>query len=588
MSAARVVRRRVRHGVAVLYTALAALAALDAAHADTLQDARQAVDARRFEQALPLFESLLKSQPGNGDLLIETARVYGFADRHREAIETYRRVLEEAPARRNDVVTALAWQLLWSGDAAAARPMFMEGQASTADPQRKAEALRGEGEACAAIDDLPCTLRAYQQAQALQPHDRDLQRRIALAWLWLDDFDMAEQAWRVLLAADPNDRRSQAGLARTLNSAGRHNAAAALYGRIDDGSDPAVRLDHARALRWAGYDAAAYSLLTDRSDADAVWLRDWRVGRELRPYVYATIEYATDRDQLDVGTATAAAGTLLTPAVLLEAGYRHVSLNGADGAVAGNRLFATLRGAVGEPGQTPPGLIIPAISLGLNDYAGWTPLTGSATVRWMPADLWRIAGEFGREVVETPLAISNRITVDSASLGLEYRLPPWWTVAGALSSLRFSDGNDRARFNGRVDYAVHFKPRVVVGVEAAAFESSLPSSFAAPPPAGTIGPQGYWNPKRYAEARAFAGITSDSQPLEWYGRVALGVSREVDGDGNASSGNPNLLELGAVYDQGPGLRWRFFAGGSGSSFAVGNGGTGYWRRYIGFNLTAWF
>ena len=38
----------------------------------------------------------------------------------------------------------------------------------------------------------------------------------------------------------------------------------------------------------------------------------------------------------------------------------------------------------------------------------------------------------------------------------------------------------------------------------------------------------------------------------------------------------------------PGLRWRLYAGGSGSSFAVGNGGGNYWRRYVGFMLTAWF
>ena len=42
------------------------------------------------------------------------------------------------------------------------------------------------------------------------------------------------------------------------------------------------------------------------------------------------------------------------------------------------------------------------------------------------------------------------------------------------------------------------------------------------------------------------------------------------------------------HDLGPSLRWRFFAGGSGSSFGVGNGGAGYWRRYVGFTLYGWF
>ncbi len=67
-----------------------------------------------------------------------------------------------------------------------------------------------------------------------------------------------------------------------------------------------------------------------------------------------------------------------------------------------------------------------------------------------------------------------------------------------------------------------------------------------------------------------------------------GISRETDGDGNSSSGHPNLLEAGIAHDVGPGLRWRLYAGGSGSSFAVGHGGGNYWRRYLGFMLTAWF
>ncbi len=577
-----------RTWLGALSLALAALAAPGHAHADGLADARRAVDAREFGTALPLFEALLAQQPDNADLLIETARVYGFADRHKEAITTYRRVLEVAPTRRRDVLASLAWQTLWSGDAAGAVPLFIEAQPYATDVKAQADLLRGEGEAQAELGNVRAALAAYQQAVLLRPDDRDLRRRVAQAWLWLDDYAQAEEAWRALIAEDPTDRRSQAGLARTLNAGGRHNDAVRVYAPIDDGSDASVQLDHARALRWAGYPAPAYTLLDGRTDADAVWLRDWRIERELIPYVYGTAEYATDADGLDVASFTAATGRLLTPAVLGEVGYRYVNLNNADGNVNGSRLFATLRGAWGEPGVTPPGLLVPSISLGLNDYNGWRPVTGNASLRWLPVDLWRIAADLGRELVETPLAVANRITLDVASLGAEYRAPPQWELAGALSYLRFSDGNDRSRVNGSVGYAVRFNPKVVVGVEGAAFEDSLPASFEPIPPSGTLSPHGYWNPKRYAEGRVFAGIWGDNQPWEWYGRVALGASRETDADGNTTNGNPNLLEVGVAYDVGPRLRWRAFAGGSGSSFAVGNGGTGYWRRYIGANLTAWF
>ena len=82
--------------------ALAVVCALAAAptSAASLAQARQATDAREFDRALQEFNALLRAQPDNSDLLIETARVYGFAARHRDAIATYQRVLALAPQRR--------------------------------------------------------------------------------------------------------------------------------------------------------------------------------------------------------------------------------------------------------------------------------------------------------------------------------------------------------------------------------------------------------------------------------------------------------------------------------------------------------
>ena len=567
---------------------MAALLAAGAAPAQTLQQAREQADARHYGQALPIYEALLRAQPADTDLLIETARVYAFADRHKEAIATYQRVIDVDPGRAKDVTAALAWQTLWSGDAAAALPLFEQARGFTADPKQQAELWRGSGEACVQTGDNACALDAYRRALALTPGDRDLRRRIATVLGWLDEYAQAEAAWRELLAEDPQDKRAQAGLARTLNAAGRHNEAVRLYGQIDDGSDADLRLDHARAVRWAGYDAAAVALLDARTDWSGVFLRDWRADREQRSYVWGGADYAADADDLDIYTLAAGAGTLLKPGLLLEGGYRFARLTSPQGNVSANRVQATLRGLIGTPGETPPGLLVPSLTLAWNDYGGWTPVTGYASLRWLPQDLWRVTADVGREVVETPQAIGNRITVDVAALGVEYRLPPRWTVGGTLSGLNFSDGNNRLRVYGHVDYATRFNPKVVIGLEGAAFTDSDPASFESVRPPGTLAPAGYWNPKNYAEGRVFAGIWHERDDWDAYARVALGLSREKDGDGNRSTGHPNLLEAGIAHDVGPSLRWRLYAGGSGSSFAVGNGGPGYWRRYVGFMLTAWF
>jgi tetratricopeptide (TPR) repeat protein len=567
---------------------MACLLAAGAAQAQTLPQARTLVDAKQYTQALPIFEALLREQPGNTDLLIEAARVYGFADRHEEAVATYRRVIEVDPGRARDVTASLAWQTLWLRDAKAALPLFAEARGFTTDPKAQAELWRGTGEACVELGDNACALQAYRAALALTPGDRDLQRRVAVVLLWMDDYAEAEAAWRALLAEDPKDRRAQAGLARTLNAAGRHNQAVRMYRELDDGTDADLRLDHARALRWAGYDTAAFPLLNGRDDTAAVFLRDWRIDREQKSYVWGGADYSTDADHLDITAVAAGAGTLLRPGLVLEGGYRFARLGSPQGDVHANRVQATLRGLIGTPGETPPGLIVPSLTLAWNDYQGWMPITGYASVRWLPQDLWRITADVGREVVETPQAIGNRITVDVAALGVEHRLPPRWTVGGNVSALRFSDDNTRLRIYGHVDYATRFNPKVVIGVEGAAFTDSNPVSYAAVPPPGTLPPAGYWNPKNYVEGRVFAGIWHERDDWDAYARVALGLSREKDGDGNTTTGHPNLLEAGIAHDVSPGLRWRLYTGGSGSSFAAGNGGSGYWRRYVGFMLTAWF
>jgi Flp pilus assembly protein TadD len=536
-----------------LFALLLSLAPL--AQANDLQAARAATETRRFDEALRVFEQLLSARPTDSDLLIETARVYGYADRHREAVATYRRVLEVAPTRRHDVLPSLAWQTLWAGDAAAARALFAEAHAAAGPNQRlRAEMQQGEGEAAEALGDMSGALAAYRQALALQPGDAVVQRR----------------------------------LARALNAIGRHAAAATIYARIDDGRDAGVRLDHARARRWAGDDTGAHALLVGRTEAAAVWLRDWRLGRELKSSVSASIDLATDRDDLDATALQLNAGRWFTPSVHGELALRQLRLDEPAGDADVQRVSGRLTARFGAIDDSR-GLWIASLALAAHSAEGWHPATGSASLRWLPADGWRFAAELGRELIETPTAITSRVSVDVAALSAEHRLTPQWTVAGALARLDFSDHNTRTRLNGRVGYLIRTHgPRIEAGVEAMAFESSRPASFAALPPPGTTAPIGYWNPRRYVEGRAVVTLEGEAQPLEWQLKLALGTAREVDGDGNRSSAQPHQIEAALAYDLSPALRLRLAAGASGAGFGVNAGGSGYWRRYVGLSVSGWF
>jgi len=539
---------------AVLLALLLALAP-PLAQANDLQAARAATDARRFDEALRLFEQLLSTRPADSDLLIETARVYGFADRHREAVATYRRVLDVAPVRRHDVLPSLAWQTLWAGDAATARVLFAEARDAAGPNQRlRAELLQGEGEAAEALGDVNGALAAYRQALDLQPGDAGVQRR----------------------------------LARTLNAAGRHAAAATLYARADDGRDAGVRLDHARARRWSGDEAGAHALLAGRNDPAAVWLREWRLARDLKTSVSASVEHATDRDDLDATALQLSAGRWFTPPLHGEVAVRQLRLDEPSGDADVQRVSGRLTARFGAIDETR-GLWIASLALSAQSAEGWHPVSGSASLRWLPADGWRFGAELGRELIETPTAIANRISVDVAALSAEHRLTPRWTVAGSIARLDFSDHNTRTRFNGRAGYLVRsHSPRLEAGVEAMAFESSRPASFAPVLPPGTRAPVGYWNPRRYVEGRAYLTLEGEAQPLEWQLKLAAGSAREVDGDGNRSSAQPHQIEAALAYDLSPALRLRLAAGASGAGFGVNAGGSGYWRRYVGVTLSGWF
>jgi hypothetical protein len=184
--------------------------------------------------------------------------------------------------------------------------------------------------------------------------------------------------------------------------------------------------------------------------------------------------------------------------------------------------------------------------------------------------------------VEAPLAVRNRVTVDTLSAGVEHRPDSRWMLAGTASALRFDDGTTRFRVNGRVERSVHAFPRVLLGVEGMAF-----NRVAEGDPGSDS--RGYWNPERYAEARAYVTLIHEIWPFDIVARLGYGVSHEVDSSGYSSSGRPNLWELTLGWDVTPGLRLTLAAGGSGQNMGgVSGSGIGYWRRFVRLGANVWF
>jgi hypothetical protein len=433
----------------------------------------------------------------------------------------------------------------------------------------------------------------------LRPGDSVGAHPSAQTLAWLDRHDEAIAAYTRLIERDPTDRASTYALIRTLNYAGRHREAVAHYRKAFAADQAAGRtspsdaqFDYARALRWAGYDDLAHQALQDLPQPDALWLRDFRTGREQRNWADAGVEFSTDSDDLDTRLVTGVFGWRVSSTSSLDVGVRLVDLTEPTREADGQRLALTWRKrfgaapeAIGSPADFGP--VWTALSIQANKYddsltrEDWQPVTGFARARWMATDTLRIDGEAGREAVETPLSIANRVTANTYALGADWRWQPRSSVAAGLSAVDFSDNNLRMRVNLRADHRVLNRPRVVVGVEALAFRSSDPTSDTQPY-------AGYWNPRDYQEARAYAVVEHEARPWDFRMKVGVGASREKDGWGNRSSGNPNVLELSAAYDLDKSVQLRAYAGGSGGSMGVASGGEGYWRRYAGIAVTGWF
>jgi len=545
-----------------------------------LGTARRLAQANDYARALPIYQMLLASDPTDVELSIEVARVLGFSDRNAESAALYRRVIAMAPARRAELLDSLAWQTLWGGDAAAAEPLFIEVAGMSLPVPVRAGAWRGAAEARQTLGRLDDSLRAYDAAVALAPDDRALLRRRAQMLLWLDRHAESIAAYEALAAADPNDRLTQVGLAQALNFAGRHRQALATWHAAGAPVGPEESREVARGLAWAGFPDHAFATLQDATLPDAVFLRDWRVRREVRPAAWAAYEWSRDRERLDTRALTLGTQLRLASARTVEFAWRRFDLSEPAGAARGDRLSAGYAWRHGDP-YSRMGTLWPSVSVAANQYLGWAPLAGAARLRWVPRDLLRLDAEWSRETIETATALANRVTVTTASLAADWRPTPRWSAGGSTALLRFDDGNLRARVTGRADYALRFSPKVVLGLEGQAFRSSDPTDAARPG-------RGYWNPRSYQEARAYAGVFHDFQPWEFQGRVGLGVSREVDGFGTSGSGSPNVWELALARDLGPGWRARLYAGGSGSNFGAAAGGAGYWRRFAGAALTGWW
>ena len=430
---------------------------------------------------------------------------------------------------------------------------------------------------------------AYAAVAGRNPQRRtDILSSWAWQTLWAGDAAGAVPLFEEHLAARPDDTQARLGLGQSLLWSGRERAAAREYATLLPTADTGLALQAARAYYWAGFPELAAPLLAGSTLPAASYLRDYRIGRELQPYLSGSLDFSNDADDLDVLAVAAVGGWRLRSSDTVELALRTTTLEGPDTSespsrryrVQGEQVMVSWSGRQGSL-DSPRGILWPMLAVGVRDFDGWTTLAWRGRLRYAPTDSLSVLGYAGNGLLDTVGAIRNRIDYTEFNLGADYRVTPRWLIAGNLAQIAYEGGNDRSQVSARGEYLLSPARQVRVGVEGLYFTNSEPEGPGQPG-------LGYWNPDSYAEERVYATLAGEHGSWAWDARASAGFFQERDGYGNESS-DPTFGASGTVaYDFSSRLQLRMYAGGSRSGAGIGSGGTGYYRTFAGISLTGWF
>jgi tetratricopeptide (TPR) repeat protein len=152
----------------------------------------------QFQDAIPAWEALVRDNPGDeegrralADALVGGARQAAQGRRNADAAALFRRAIETAPMRRQDLLPELADQTAYAGRPADAVPLYQE------------------------------ALRRGDRPEAEQSR---LRRNLAFALLWGSRFQEAVGAWEAILRGNANDEEGRKALSDALAGAARQAA----------------------------------------------------------------------------------------------------------------------------------------------------------------------------------------------------------------------------------------------------------------------------------------------------------------------------------------------------------------------------
>ncbi len=241
-----------------------------------LQQAKQHVRQRQYDQALAIYESLCERKLPKA--FIGVGKIYLRQRRWQPALQAFETAIQHAPTLARAHV-GLGETQRFMGDLAAAEKSFHT--AISLAPQQALKSWQGLSRVYQRQQQPDATVNALKNALALNPGAMALRRQLALNLMRQQKLDEAAEVLDKGLRYEPLEGVMVALRVKVARQQQSHEVAdrllTATLQQVNDSSDPKIRLNLARALARIGevsaVDTLLAPLLTGKRASQAQWIR---------------------------------------------------------------------------------------------------------------------------------------------------------------------------------------------------------------------------------------------------------------------------------------------------------------------------
>lgn len=504
-----------------------------------LEEARTLVEREQYSDAIEIYDELTDLLTRDPGLVIEKARVYSYAKRHKEAADLFQTVMTEheeyTPIFMRELGDMYTWQhfydraidiyrsslklnpdnidtrlslaraLAWSGEVEAAHTEYDDMLAKVPE---HVPTLLGKADAYTMEDKLGTANDILDKIQVLEPGNIDAINMRARIMVWQGYHNHGVDLYKELLELYPDNLEALEGLAFGLHWGDRDPEA----------FDVLERLLHLRPSR------------TEASKLMA------RIRNTRRPYVALYGDYRDDSKPRTTTELGIAAGSILSDYLSVDARYGRKSIKEKES--ENTDLDANILGLLTSWHLTRR--VILDLDLAFVDYdqANWQDLFIDGNLLWRPRDVLYLDIGYDTDTVNSIKPIFNKLTKDSISARIKWKPDRMWMFSAKQSAGDYSDSNNSDTTLLVAEYRITQTPYLKCYYNYYKGEWDMTGD-------------GYFSPKDFY-AHTIGAYLSKRFSANRFGYVQGWLGREHHGDG---INVPNYY-LAAGYVYRPNLNWK--------------------------------